>query len=119
MLELNDATPETPENILARGISGSRMCYHIPEDDLKRLEEPGVKVLWAKQHGGWYTEREMVALVRLADEGFAVLHEGEDYTGHGCQCSAEVAFYRTLDKAVRLGLVEYERQMFLKDTRLD
>lgn len=97
------------DEILDIGLSGCGQCSHVPEQDIRRVRDEKVKVVWAKLYGGSYgPEHSMQALVELK-EGYAVVTEGEDTTGHGCRCDGDIGFYKTLDDAIRLGVGEGNR----------
>jgi hypothetical protein len=53
------------------------------------------------------TESTSYTVVRLKDGRYGLLEEGEDYTGHGCQCDASTNVYDSLDDLLRLGIEEY------------
>ena len=103
---------EQYEAILQFGLDNMKYCAHISQDDIDRLNAPGHEVIWA-YNSGWYTERDMSALVKI-DGGYAVFHEGEDYTGHGCQCNGDVVYFKTLDEAIRLGLTDEDRDRYFR-----
>lgn len=58
------------------------------------------------EYGGWKggTESESYTVARLRDGRFGLLSESEDYTGHGCQCSAATNVYATLNDLLRFGV---------------
>jgi len=56
------------------------------------------------------SESDSVVVVRLADGSFGLLVEGEDYTGHGCQCASYTNRYATLGELLRFGITEGDRE---------
>jgi hypothetical protein len=103
-------------DLLECAIRGSRSCHHISEEDLKRIEDKEAIAAWGDMDSS--TDRACTVLARI-DDGYAVITEGEDYTGHGCQCFADLGFYQTMDLAIRLGLTDEFRHEFLADSRID
>jgi hypothetical protein len=63
-------------------------------------------------YGNWKTSTESgsYTVVRLKDGRLGLLSESEDYTGHGCQCSAATNAYDSLDDLLRLGIEEYQSE---------
>jgi hypothetical protein len=53
------------------------------------------------------TDSESAFAVRLKDGGYGLLCEGEDYTGHGCQCSAFTGRYGTLAELLAASTPDY------------
>lgn len=97
--------------ILARGIEGCRTCSHVPEAPLKRLEKVKPRdILGVWTDSNWSTTEHSMTVFMRAGKEYAVLHEGEDYTGHGCQCSGDVQFYPSKREAIALGLDDNERK---------
>lgn len=58
------------------------------------------------EYGDWKdsTESESYTVVRLKDGRLGLLSESEDYTGHGCQCTAATNAYESLSDLLRLGV---------------
>jgi hypothetical protein len=84
-----------------------RCCLHNPQ------WHPGqvVRIIDAicDDDGGWhvmdnggksFSDSSSVYLVELED-GFGLLEESEDYTGHGCQCDSFTGKYGTLEEALQ------------------
>jgi len=63
---------------------------------------------WGNWKGG--TESSSRTVVRLKDGTLGLLAESEDYTGHGCQCSAAVSTYASLGDLLRFGVEEYRSE---------
>jgi hypothetical protein len=103
------APREQWQEILELGLQGCGYCDHVPKAEIDRVANDTQEIiaawLWECE---WSGEHDMAALVRLSD-GYAVVSEGEDTSGHGCQCSGDIGFYRTLDEAYRLGLSQDDR----------
>jgi hypothetical protein len=64
----------------------------------------------ADRWGAWKTGTESTSytVVRLKDGRFGLLSESEDYTGHGCQCTAATNVYDSVNDLVRLGVEEWQ-----------
>ncbi len=87
---------------LFSGLQGC--CLHNPQW-LPADVEAVLAGLW-RGCGGWMqvaadgskedTESESVFAVKLKDGGYGLLHESEDYTGHGCRCDAFTGRYGSL-----------------------
>lgn len=52
------------------------------------------------------TERDGVCIFITKDNMYAVLEDGEDCTGHGCQCSSLLSVFDNYDDALVLGLTK-------------
>jgi hypothetical protein len=61
-------------------------------------------------YGSWKdgTDSSSYTVVRLKDGRLGLLSESEDFTGHGCQCSAATNAYGSLDDLLRLGVEEWQ-----------
>jgi hypothetical protein len=59
------------------------------------------------------TERSGYVVFKTNDGRFAVLSDGEDYTGHGCQCSSSLTVWDNLRDALWLGLTDEERNQLV------
>ena len=91
------------KEILDRAIEGLEACHHVPDAEIPS-EADISKILFAGEENGWGPEHDSQLLLELKTGGFVVIGEGEDTTGHGCQCGGDIARFKTLDEAVRLGL---------------
>jgi len=63
-----------------------------------------------QQYDNWKggTESSSYTVVRLKDGRFGLLAESEDYTGHGCQCSAATIIGDSVADLVRFGVEEWQ-----------
>lgn len=88
-------------------------CLHDPvwsPDDVAEV----LCLVWSGDDSGgdWKpgektcTESQSYAVVRLSDGRYGLLAEGEDYTGHGCQCDSATTIHATLDELLSMGVVE-------------
>lgn len=53
------------------------------------------------------TDTESAIVVKLKDGGYGLLHESEDYTGHGCRCGAFTGRYDSLEDLLAACTPEY------------
>lgn len=62
------------------------------------------------EYGNWkdYSDSTSYTVARLKDGRYGLLSESEDYTGHGCQCSAATNVYASVDELLRLGIEEWQ-----------
>jgi hypothetical protein len=60
----------------------------------------------AEEWDNWKGSTDAVSytVALLKDGRYGLLSESEDYTGHGCQCSAAAGVYGSLDELLRLGV---------------
>jgi hypothetical protein len=95
----------------------SRCCLH--PNDLVR-ENMVKKVLAWWDSAGEYadgTERSGYVLFETDDGKFAVFEDGEDYTGHGCQCDSTLTVFDTYADALVLGLTEAQAECLKLEKR--
>ena len=96
-------------------------CMHAPVFDIADVDQACYRWSGGEYGDAWKdgakqcTESNSYAVVQLKDGRFGVFLEGEDYTGHGCQCSSATSVHATLDEAVRMGLGGSERDDFEQD----
>lgn len=69
-------------------------CLHDP---VWKPEDVAQEISWTgdRQNG---SDSSSIVIVRLKDSTFGLFTQGEDYTGHGCQCSSFTAKEPTLAK---------------------
>jgi hypothetical protein len=94
-------------------------CLHDPPWTPGDVEQVLCSVWCGDESGGWKdceppegtyyswkdgTESSSYTVVRLRDGTLGLLAESEDYTGHGCQCSAAVSTYSSLADLQRFGV---------------
>ena len=103
----------TIEDLRSTYDSLAACCLHDPQwspDDVTEV----VAMVWeGDDTGGMWkpgektcSESESYTVVRLKDGRYGLLAEGEDYTGHGCQCSSSTAVYGSLDELLTMGVPE-------------
>jgi hypothetical protein len=63
---------------------------------------------WSAQWKPSGNEDGSIFVVSLKDGGYGLLEESEDYTGHGCQCSAFTGRYDTIEELL-LGVEQWRR----------
>ena len=85
-------------------------CLHDPQWYPQDVEK---EIAWAGDR--WTgSESESVVIVKLKNGNYGLLTQGEDYTGHGCQCDSmtvtEADLYRLLGH-----LNEHEILMLISD----
>jgi hypothetical protein len=59
-------------------------CLHDPQ---WHPEDVDKEIAWGGDHATG-SESESVVIVKLKDNNYGLLTQGEDYTGHGCQCDS-------------------------------
>lgn len=97
----------------------SRCCLHpndlVHENMVKKV------IAWWDSAGEYAagTERDGYVIFETDNGKFAVFEDGEDYTGHGCQCNSILSVFDTYSDALVLGLTKFQAEnLKLEDERL-
>lgn len=112
----------TPKGLEVMFGSLQNCCLHTPVWTPVDVAEVLASVWNGDESGGWRdckapaeygnwkdgSDSTSYTVVRLKDGRFGLLSESEDYTGHGCQCSAATNTYESLDDLLRLGVEEWQ-----------
>lgn len=105
------------KEILAEGLEGIKMCDHMPTTDIEYVRDQTTKILYAYKSNDEHAygpEHDLIVLVELSDGRYAVVIESEDSSGHGCQCSGDISFFKNLYDAYNLGLTDEHRDKFIQ-----
>lgn len=94
------------EEIVDVALSGLGCCGHYTaEEPLDQLRKRIKRVTRAYfSEGGWGPEHSCAFVAQLDDGKWLAVEEGEDTSGHGCQCSGSADIYDTEEEAIRMGV---------------